>query len=86
MLAGLKEWRPDLEYPESFSDMQGCARAVLRMFEIKRRAIAAPLFMPCDVCRGLGSFIDPASTSSYSKSVQCSHCDGRGKVAEPAYQ
>lgn len=40
MRAGLKEWRYDLDYPESYSDMQGCVRGLLRMFEIKRRPIA----------------------------------------------
>lgn len=42
-LAGLKEWRPDLSYPESASDMQGCMRALLTMFEIKRRPLAIEL-------------------------------------------
>ena len=42
LLAGLKEWRPDLNYPESHSDMQGCVRALLRMFEVKRRPIGLP--------------------------------------------
>ena|SRR5436309_2895773 len=40
MLAGLKQWRPDLKYPESHSDMQGCVMALLRMYEVKRRPIA----------------------------------------------
>ena len=39
MLAGLKEWRSDLDYPESHSDMQACARAVMRMFNITRAAL-----------------------------------------------
>lgn len=39
-LAGHHEWRPDLAYPESHSDMQGGVRALLRMYEIKRRPIA----------------------------------------------
>lgn len=38
--AGLKEWRPDLEYPASTSDMQGQVHALLRMFDVKRRPIA----------------------------------------------
>lgn len=42
-IAGHHEWRPDLAYPESYSDMQGGIRAVLRMYEIKRRPIAAPI-------------------------------------------
>jgi len=43
LLAGLSEWRPDLRYPESHSDMQGCVRALLRMYEVKRRPIAIAL-------------------------------------------
>lgn len=39
-LAGHHEWRPDLNYPESYSDMRGGARALMRMFEIKRRPVA----------------------------------------------
>jgi hypothetical protein len=39
-IAGHHEWRPDLSYPESHSDMCGGARALMRMFEIKRRPIA----------------------------------------------
>lgn len=39
-LAGHKEWRPDLHYPESHSDMQAGMMALLRMFEIKRRPVA----------------------------------------------
>jgi len=40
MKVGLKEWRPDLNFPESYSDFQGCIRALFRMFEIKRRPLA----------------------------------------------
>lgn len=43
LLAGLKEWRPDLDYPESYSDMQACARALLRMFNVQRRPISIEL-------------------------------------------
>lgn len=39
-LAGLHEWRPDLAYPESYSDMQGAVRGLLMMFEITRRPLA----------------------------------------------
>ena len=37
MTAGLHQWRPDLNYPESYSDWQGCIRALLTMYEVKRR-------------------------------------------------
>jgi hypothetical protein len=43
LLAGHHEWRRDLAYPESHSDMQGAVRALLRMFEVKRRPIAMEL-------------------------------------------
>ena len=43
LIAGHKEWRPDLHYPESHSDMQGAVRGLLRMFEVKRRALPAEL-------------------------------------------
>jgi len=44
-LAGHKQWRPDLAYPESHSDMMAGAHALIQMFEIKRRpsAIALPV-------------------------------------------
>ena len=39
-LAGHKEARPDLSYPQSHSDMQSGIRALIVMFDIKRRPIA----------------------------------------------
>lgn len=42
-LAGHSEWRPDLTYPESHSDLQGGVRALLRMFDIQRRPLALPM-------------------------------------------
>lgn len=42
-LAGHKQWRPDLPYPESHSDMVAGAHALIRMFEIKRRPVAMDL-------------------------------------------
>jgi hypothetical protein len=43
MIAGLKEWRPGLDYPESYSDYQACVRGLLRMYEIKRRPLPIEL-------------------------------------------
>lgn len=43
LLAGHKEWRSDLEYPESYSDMQGAVRGLLRMFEVKRLPLSRSL-------------------------------------------
>lgn len=39
MVAGLHEWRADLSFPESYSDMQACVRGLLKMFKIERRPI-----------------------------------------------
>src|SRR4051812_48801149 len=55
-LEGLKQWRPDLSYPESHSDMKGGVMALLRMFEIKRRPIAKPNRIECHVCKGQKRF------------------------------
>ena len=37
LLAGHREWRPDLAYPESRSDMAGAFRALIRKYEVKLR-------------------------------------------------
>jgi hypothetical protein len=39
LIAGHKEYRPDLSYPESHSDMQGAVRALLRKYEVKLRPV-----------------------------------------------
>lgn len=39
LLAGHHEWSSDLAYPESYSDMQGAVRGLLRMFEVTRRPL-----------------------------------------------
>ena len=39
LIAGHHEWRPDLNYPESYSDMQGAVRGLLRVFDVKRRPL-----------------------------------------------
>ncbi len=57
LLAGLRQWRPDLRYPESHSDMQGCVRALLTMYEVKRRPLPEPLASPCPDCDGLGHLV-----------------------------
>ena len=43
LIAGHKEWRPDLRFPQSYSDMQAAVRGLLRMFEVKRRPLAIEL-------------------------------------------
>jgi hypothetical protein len=43
LIAGLHEWRPDLSYPESHSDMQACVRGIMRMFKIERSPLPIEL-------------------------------------------
>lgn len=43
LIAGHKEWRPDLAYPQSHSDMEGAVRGLLRMFKVERRPISTDL-------------------------------------------
>ncbi|RLI51121.1 MAG: hypothetical protein DRP09_19520 [Candidatus Thorarchaeota archaeon] len=38
MMAAYKAW--GLEFPKSYSDYQACARALIEMFDIKRRPLA----------------------------------------------
>lgn len=74
-LAGHKQWRPDLSYPESHSDMQACVRALLIMYEVKRRPLPGTLHIPCPDCQGLGKFVlDKHNTNT------CDRCHGRGKI------
>jgi hypothetical protein len=77
MLAGLKEWRADLSYPESHSDMQGCFRALYRMFDMKRRPLAIELPIRCENCKGAGKFVTQVDRSSF-KEDRCQACGGRG--------
>jgi hypothetical protein len=57
MIAGLHEWRPDLSYPQSHSDLRGCIDAVLRKYEVKLRAVPLDrkeiweLPEMCPICR-----------------------------------
>lgn len=43
LIAGHHEWRPDLGYPESRSDMQAAVRGLLRMYDVKRLPLAREL-------------------------------------------
>lgn len=38
-LASFKQFRPDLEYPESHSDMEAAIRGILIMFDVTRRPL-----------------------------------------------
>lgn len=44
LLGGLHQWRPDLDYPESHSDMNACVMNLMVLFEIKRRVV--PFVLP----------------------------------------
>jgi hypothetical protein len=79
LLAGLKEWRPDLQYPESHSDMSGCVRAMMRMYDIKRRPIAVPLRLKCGYCDGAGEFTTETAANTFSKK-DCPRCEGNGFI------
>lgn len=48
MIAGLHIWRSDLDYPQSHSDMQACVRALLTMYDVRRRTLPASLPMEKD--------------------------------------
>ncbi len=58
-IAGHHEWRPDLSYPESYSDMQAGVRALLRRYEIKQRPVDAHMH----------EFLDERY-----KDCKCAHC------------
>lgn len=77
LLAGLKEWRPDLQYPQSHSDMSGCVRNMMRLFDIKRRSIVRPLRLHCHRCMGIGEYRHwPEPHSLVVK--ECPDCKGKG--------
>ena len=77
MIAGLRQWRPDLKYLESHSDMQGCVRALLVMYEVKRRPLPEPLASPCSFCEGTGHLT--IDDKGMPNRTTCSHCK-HGKV------
>lgn len=78
LLAGHHEWRPDLHYPESHSDMQGAVRALLRMFDVKRRPVAIPLKYVCHNCRGAETLVEVDTAGTVLRHVTCPECRGRG--------
>ena len=44
MAVGLHVWRPDLDFPASYSDMQACVREILRHYKLTR--IIPPIDLP----------------------------------------
>jgi len=79
LLAGLKEWRSDLAYPESHSDMQACVRGLLKMFDVKRKPIVSALRIKCCSCEGVGQLITKADPG-YRESTTCKECNGKGWI------
>ena len=79
LLAGLHEWRPDLNYPESHSDMQACVRGLLRMFHVERRPLTEPLRIECRDCGGIGELISYPEGGIQHRQT-CKHCKGKGHV------
>lgn len=79
MMAGFKDFRPDLNYPESYSDMTACVRALLRMFEIKRRPLAEKLRYHCYECEGYGKFVTQVERHSITEK-KCVGCNGKGYI------
>ena len=73
LIAGHKQWRPDLAYPESYSDMQGAVRGLLRMFEVKLRPLPESLRTPCIECGGSGLLVQTDRTR-----IKCAKCGSRG--------
>lgn len=83
MIAGLKLWRSDLSYPESYSDMQACARGLLVGFEIKRNPLPQPLRIVCGACEGIGHLVTKAQ-GGYRELTDCTECHARGyKLSNP---
>ena len=75
LLAGHKQWRPDLAYPQSHSDMQGAVRGLLQMYHVVRLPLPCKLEYVCDDCQGLGKFV-----RDINNSVQCMMCNGSGTI------
>lgn len=78
LIAGLKQYRPDLHYPESHSDMSACVMNLMRMFDISRRSTPRYLEMPCNGCDGLGVLITKTNNDGgYRESMTCPVCNGQ---------
>jgi len=79
LVAGLKEWRSDLDFPQSYSDMQACVRGLMKMYEIKRRPLPQPLKIECHVCEGLGELVNKIE-GTVKHISECPNCHYKGYV------
>lgn len=81
LIAGLHEWRPDLGYPESHSDMAACVRALIRMFDVKRRPIAlSELPYHCELCNDAGVLTEIINSDpTVRKETTCPTCMGKNR-------
>jgi hypothetical protein len=73
MIAGLHEWRPDLDYPESHSDLRGCIDALLRKYDIKLRPVPLDrkdIWEPPEVCPVCRIPIDQGPSANYVTTIQ----------------
>lgn len=78
-IEGHKQYRPDLGYPESHSDMKGGMMALLRMFKIERRGIAIPNKIKCHHCHGRGKFETMVNNDPNHVNVSyCGMCNRQG--------
>lgn len=81
MLEGHHLYRPDLDYPQSHSDMQAAVRGLLKMFKVERRPLAEPLKLRCSDCKGsreLAVYQDGGRVPNHW--MTCETCNGRGWV------
>jgi hypothetical protein len=79
LLAGHHQWRRDLAYPESHSDMQAAVRAALVKYEIKLRPVPRPLRYVCEPCRGHGDYRFPVDGNpQHIRTEDCKECGGKG--------
>ncbi len=84
-LEGHKQWRPDLQYPESHSDMKAGVMALLKRFELKRRPLDIPLRLQCRLCEGKKDFVTLRDHGPGHRDIaeqHCPNCDGKGYVNE----
>lgn len=79
LIAGLKVWRSDLSYPESYSDMQACVRGLLIAFKVERNPLPVPLKYKCDDCEGLGH-LTTSIENGCKHQLTCKVCKGRGYI------